>query len=315
MILLAGDVGGTKTNLAIFRAEGGRLVPVRGERYSSRDAKSLEEIVAAFMRGRPERLAAAAFGIAGPVRGGRSETTNLAWIIESKALATQLGLDRVTLINDLEANAYGIDTLSPTDFVVLNPGAADAVGNAAVIAAGTGLGEAGMYYDGRRLRPFGTEGGHTDFAPRNELEIELWRFLAKDFGRVSYERVLSGPGLFNVYRFLRDTGKGREEPWLAELVKGPHPSSAVSQAGLDGSSELCVKALDLFIDVYGAEAGNLALKFMAHGGVFVGGGIAPKNIAWRYHASSLAGSASRQASANVRSPKSSRYSNPASRSK
>lgn len=276
-MILAGDVGGTKTNLALFQDFNGRLLPVREERYVSKDAKSLEEIVAKFMAGRPEKIDAACFGIAGPVRKGRCETTNLAWIVDSGVLAHQLGLKTTTLINDLEANAYGIETLTPNDFLTLNEGAKDAEGNIAVVAAGTGLGEAGMYWDGKNQRPFATEGGHSDFAPRNELEVELWRFLQKEFGRVSYERVLSGPGLYNVYRFLRDTGRGKEEPWLAQAIQGSHPSSAVSQAALEGKSDLCVRALDLFIDIYGAEAGNFALKLMATGGVYIGGGIAPKN--------------------------------------
>ena len=166
----------------------------------------------------------------------------------------------------------------PKDFVTLNAGVADAEGNQAVISSGTGLGEAGLYWDGKKHRPFACEGGHSDFAPRNELEAELFRHLREKFGRVSYERVLSGPGLLNIYEFLRDTRRGEETAALAEEMRRADPAAVISRAALAGKYELCVKALDLFVSVYGAEAGNLALKMMATGGVFVGGGIAPKII-------------------------------------
>jgi glucokinase len=202
----------------------------------------------------------------------------LAWVVDARLVAGELGLQAVGLINDLEANAWGIGVLERDDLAVLNAGAPDAEGNQAIISAGTGLGEAGLAWDGTQHRPFATEGGHSDFAPRNHLEMELLDYLLKQFRRVSYERVVSGPGLLNIYRFLRDTGRGEEPAWLAEKLRDQDPGAVVSQAALDGKSDLCVQALDLFVSLYGAEAGNLALKLLATGGVYLGGGIAPKII-------------------------------------
>ena len=189
-----------------------------------------------------------------------------------------LRLRSVGLLNDLEAHAYGIALLAPEDFMTLNQGAADASGNAAVIAAGTGLGEAGLYWNGQQHLPFAGEGGHTSFAPSDPLQIELLRFLSQEFGHVSWERVLSGPGLYNIYRFLRDTGRGEEPDWLTEKMQQHDPSAVISQTALADTSVLCRQALDLFVVLYGAEAGNMALKLMATAGVYVGGGIAPKII-------------------------------------
>jgi glucokinase len=221
---------------------------------------------------------AACFGVAGPVRHGRSDTTNLPWDVDARELARALHIRSVGLLNDLEAHAYGIALLAPADFVTLNQGAPDASGNAAVIAAGTGLGEAGLYWDGQQYLPFAGEGGHASFAPSDPLQIELLRFLCHEFGHVSWERVLSGPGLHNIYRFLRDTGRGEEPDWLSHKMQQDDPSAVISQAALADTSPLCRQALDLFVVLYGAEAGNLALKLMATAGVYIGGGIAPKII-------------------------------------
>jgi glucokinase len=275
-MLLAGDIGGTKTNLAFFEVEGERLKPVAAGTFSSREHASLDEIVRQFVSAHSLRVKYACFGIAGPVRHGRCEATNLAWVVDAHQLARELAIETITLINDLEANAYGIAVLEPKDFVVLNEGVPDEGGNAAVIAAGTGLGEAGLYWDGKQHRAFAGEGGHADFAPRSALEIELLRYLLTQFEHVSYERVLSGPGLYNIYKFLRDTGRGEEPAWLTEEICQHDPSAAISQAALAGKCALCMQALDLFVALYGAKAGNLALTIMAAGGVFVGGGIAPK---------------------------------------
>lgn len=277
-MILAGDIGGTHTRLALFTVKGERLTSAIEETFPSRAYSGLAEIVSQFMSAHKLSVSSACFGIAGPVRHGRSETTNLPWVVEARQLASALGIPIVLLINDLEANAYGIATLEPSEWVVLNAGAPNAVGNAAVIAAGTGLGEAGLYWDGKSYRPFATEGGHTDFAPRTALEVELLRFLLVRFERVSYERVLSGPGLLNIYQFLRDTGRGEEPAWLTEELRHQDPAAAITQAALADQCALCEQALDLFVSLYGAEAGNLALKIMATGGVFVGGGIAPKII-------------------------------------
>ena len=277
-MILAGDIGGTSTRLAFFELVGRRLRVVAEQTYTSSAHSGLREIVKRFVAAHKLPVDCACFGIAGHVKRDRVETTNLAWIIDSENLANDLGLETVGLINDLEANAHGIAELETKDLVVVNEGASDVVGNAAVISAGTGLGEAGMYWDGRDHHPFASEGGHADFAPRNELETELLRYLLGKFERVSYERVLSGPGLYNIYQFLRDTGRGQECVWMVGEIEQRGYSAAISQAALEGRCELSVMALDLFVSLYGAEAGNLALKIMATGGVYVGGGIAPQII-------------------------------------
>ncbi len=277
-MILAGDIGGTSTRLACFEVQDSRPVVIAEETFPSRKFKSLEEIAVAFTSGRKLAIEHACFGIAGPVQKGRVKTPNLAWTVEASVLASKLGIKTVTLINDLEANAYGVAALTPEEFVVLNTGSPEAQGNLAVISAGTGLGEAGLYWDGKTHRPFACEGGHCDFAPRTELEIELLHYLMAKFDHVSYERVLSGPGLFTIYQFLRDTGKGKESPALAAEMRQHDPSATVSRAALAGTDPMCVQALDLFVGFYGAEAGNLALKIMSTAGVYVGGGIAPKII-------------------------------------
>jgi len=244
--------------------------------YRSGQYGSLDEIVDGFVRERRLAVDHACFGVAGPVLRGMSVTPNLAWIVDASSLARGLRLPTVELINDLEANAYGIEVLGPADVATLAEGDADAGGNAAIIAAGTGLGEAVICRDGDRSHPFATEGGHADFAPRNALESELLEYLRARYDRVSYERVLSGPGLRNIYGFLRDTGRGEEPAWLRdEMHDSDHPA-VIARAALARTSELCVRALDLFCSLYGAEAGNLALKAMATGGLYIGGGIAPK---------------------------------------
>jgi glucokinase len=277
-VILAGDIGGTNTRLAFVEERDGRLVPVAEATFASREHASLETVLRQFVAARRLPVTCAAFGVAGPVKHGRCDATNLPWQVDARLVAREIGLQSVGLINDLEANAWGIPALQPEDFAVLNQGEADAEGNAAIISAGTGLGEAGIYWDGRRHRPFATEGGHTDFAPRNGLEMELLEYLLRQFPRVSYERVVSGPGLVNIYRFLRDAGRGEEPPWLAEKMRRQDPGAAISVAALSGKSDLCIQALDLFVSLYGAEAGNLALKLLATAGVYLGGGIAPKII-------------------------------------
>jgi len=224
----------------------------------------------------------ASFGIAGPVRNGRVEASNLPWVIEASRLAKELQLDSVSLINDLEAQAWGIQCLGPSDTVTLNQALPNSssmqnvAGNQAVVAAGTGLGEAGLIWDGERHHIFACEGGHGDFAPRNELEIDLLRYLLTRFGHVSYERIVSGPGLVNVYLFLKDTHRGEEPQWLRDEIAAGDPGAAISKAAVSGKASLAEQALDLWISIYGAEAGNMALKVLASGGIFLAGGIAPK---------------------------------------
>ena len=277
-LIIAGDIGGTSTRLALFEpaADGLRI---RNEKvYRSREYPGLEEIVHLFIAENRVRVAAACFGIAGPVREGEVQTPNLPWTVRAATLAQRLDLETAHLINDLEANAWGIGALAADDFLVLNEGS-PTTGNAAVIAAGTGLGEAGLYWDGQRHLPFACEGGHADFAPRNALEFELLTYLAARHDRVSYERVVSGPGLYNIYRFLRDTKRGVESPELAAAIARMDPPAAIGQAAMDGTSDLASRALDFMVSIYGAEAGNLALKMMAVAGVYIGGGVAPRILA------------------------------------
>lgn len=279
MRVLAGDIGGTKTRLAVFEVEGVRLEAIVERAYPSRDYPSLDAIVEDFVAETGARGAQACFGIAGPVRGRSSETTNLPWIVDAQEMSG-LGIGSVSLLNDLEATAWGIGALDDDDFHVLSDGEPDATGNRTVIAAGTGLGEAGLYWDGVGHRPFGSEGGHADFSPTNDLEYALLKFLAQRYGRVSWERVVSGPGLTNIHAFLLEHRDASTPEWLVAEMRAGEPSAAISKAALESKDAICVEALDLFVKLYGAEAGNHALKLMATGGVYVGGGIAPKIIEW-----------------------------------
>jgi glucokinase len=280
-VILAGDIGGTNARLAIIAwAEAkGRLTFIREQTFASREELSLESVLHKFLAGAQAPITKACVGVAGPVRQGRCEATNLPWIIDAAVLARQLQLPKVGLINDLEAQAYGLDELEETDFERLNVGQADPLGNRAIIAAGTGLGEVGLVWQDQGFKPFATEGGHADFAPRNHLEMALLDYLLKQHSRVSAERLVSGRGLLNIYHFLKETGQAEEPPWLAEQIRSGVAPAVISQNALAGKSPLCMQALDLFVSLYGAEAGNLALKIMTTGGLFLGGGIAPKIIA------------------------------------
>lgn len=279
MLILAGDIGGTTTRLAFFRANDSGLETVAQASYPSREHGSLAAIVTAFLASEGRVPDRACFGIAGPVRDNRVLTPNLPWLIDGSELAGLLGLGHVCLLNDLQSNAYGISLLHDEDFAVLNSGVPDPSGAIAVISAGTGLGETIAPWDGSSHRPLAGEGGHTDFAPRNELETRLLLYLRAEFGRVSYERVLSGPGLINLYRFLRDQRQIAEDPAIVAEMSQGNPAAVISRAGTDGSCTLCRQALELFVSLYGAEAGNLALRALATGGVYLGGGIAPKILA------------------------------------
>ena len=272
---LAGDIGGTKTNLALYELAGAPAVR-REASFASARYGSLEEVIADFLRDDRPPIAAAAFGIAGPIVDEAVSTTNLPWRIEAASLRRVLETPRVRLLNDLEATAFGALFLPEDRFEVLNPGRARA-GNRAVIAAGTGLGQGFLFWDGQRHVPVATEGGHVDFAPRDATESALLAFLRREYDRVSYERVVSGPGLFNVFRFLSE-GEGR--PVAAEvrrrLADTRDPGAVIGEAGIAGTCSTCVAAVDMFVDLYGAQAGNLALTIMAVGGVYVGGGIVTK---------------------------------------
>ncbi|HZO82239.1 MAG TPA: glucokinase [Candidatus Binataceae bacterium] len=276
--VLAGDVGGTKIHLGLYRVAGGKPEIVRDRIFPTRDFKSLEDTLADFLGGRAT-IDAACFGVPGPVIGGIARPVNVPWTMEERALARVLGVSGARLINDLEATAYGMLYLKESEIVVLQAGE-PAPGRApiAVIAAGTGLGESALLpIEDGRWRSVATEGGHVDFAPRDRLQTELLEFLAREFDHVSYERVLSGPGLVNIYRFLRARGPEPEPRWLAErMAGGEDAAAAISEAALARRDARCVEALEMFVAIYGAEAANLALKYLALGGVYVGGGIAPR---------------------------------------
>jgi glucokinase len=265
--------------LALFSPQGERLEALIKKTFPSKEYSGLEPVLKEFLADYRASIGRACFGIAGPVIDGQVKTPNLPWVVNAAELADNCNLSSVALLNDLEATAYGIFTLQPQELLSLNDGTARRPGNKVLIAAGTGLGEATLYDDGRDYHPSASEGGHADFAPRNETEIDLLRYLIKKFGRVSYERVVSGPGLANSYEFLRDGGRMEEPEWLKEKIAAAEDiSAAIAQEALAESCVICVKALDLFVSVYGAEAGNLALRGKAIGGVYIGGGIAPKIV-------------------------------------
>jgi len=274
-MILAGDVGGTKVHLALFDFVDGKLEHSRDKQYLAKQYSGLEDIVREFMGG--DKVNAACFGVPGPVREGRLRLTNLPWTLDSRELAKDLDIDYVFLINDLQANGYGIAELGPDQIYTLSDGDSGQLGNRALIAAGTGLGEGFLIWDGRSYVPYPSEGGHADFAPRTEDEIDLLRFLKQKYnGRISFERVVSGQGLTNIYEFLREV-RGMEEPnWLAERIAHEDPNAVITELALTAKSEICHKATDMFVSAYGAEAGNLALKILSVGGLYVGGGIAPR---------------------------------------
>lgn len=279
MTILAGDIGGTKTHLALFDSSGRESSSFDEQTFPSADYDGLESIIAEFLNNSETKIDRACFGIAGPVIDGVCRTPNLPWVVSETSLKGALHLQHVRLINDLEATAYGISTLEPDELVTLNAGERSETGNIALIAAGTGLGEAALIWEGTNYAVLASEGGHADFAPRNELEMSLLRYLLTLKSRISYERVLSGPGLVNVYNFLKTDGHAEEPVWLAEEIAATDDKAkTISQCALAGTAELCTRALDLFVSVYGAQAGNLALIFKASGGVYVGGGIAPKIV-------------------------------------
>ncbi len=278
MRVLVGDIGGTKTGLAVAETVDGRVRLDQERRYPSRDYNTLDGLLRRYMADTGAACDAAALAIAGPVQDGRSRTTNLPWEVDAAALQQGLGLAEVRLLNDLEAVAWGVGALSAEDFAVIHPGDPDGVGNACVVAAGTGLGEAGLYWDGQRHHPFATEGGHTDFAPSDEREFALYRFLQRTYGHVSWERVACGTGIGNLHAFLLEYRGADLPPWLGEAMAAGDPSAAIAAAAAEARCPICVEAVDLFARLYGREAGNMALKHLALGGVWLGGGVAPKNL-------------------------------------
>ena len=276
-MILAADVGGTKTILGLFKTARGRLDVSREEVFPSHAFISLEAMVEDFLsRGHPH-IAAASVGVAGPVVDGRSQVVNLPWSVDRKRLARALGIDGVSLLNDLEASAWGVPRLSARKMRTLTPGLRSRPGNAALIAAGTGLGMALMFWDGRRHHPSAGEGGHQHFAPRDDLEIALLRYLRRRTGRVSVERLVCGSGFSAIYTFLTENGWGSgSREMRRRLAEASDPNAVISEAALGGVDALAEKTMQMFVSIYGAVAGDLALLTKATAGVYVAGGIAPR---------------------------------------
>ena len=277
-MILAGDIGGTKTNLALFETKDNKLELQVQWQFASREFSSLSDVIIAFEKETFElNLEAACFGVAGPVIDGHCRTTNLPWDINTTQLQKHLNIDNVRLMNDLEATAYGMLYLNDDEFIDLNPTGRKVDGNCAVIAAGTGLGEAILYHDGSQYHPIGSEGGHCDFAPVTPQQDELLRWMRNRYpSHVSFERILSGPGIYMLYEFLSESGFAPQPQSMMQIKEGVDRSAMVSECALKERDPLCLETLRLFVEIYGSEAGNLALKSLSLGGVYIGGGIAPK---------------------------------------
>ena len=281
-MILAGDVGGTKVHLALYNFAGGSLVRLRDEKFPAADYACLDDVVNTFLgkgQEKKEEIVASCFGCPGPVKDGRLKLTNLPWTLDTRSLQRSIGIEHIFLINDLEANGYGIPELGKDQIFVLHEGDPAGVGHRGLISAGTGLGESVLVWDPklRRHTPLPSEGGHVDFAPRNEQEIDLLRYLRTTLkGRVSFERVVSGIGIRNVYAFLRDDQKMEEPDWLRKRMETEDPNAVIGTCAEDGSAAICVEAMNIFAAAFGAKAGNLGLTLLASGGIYLGGGIAPK---------------------------------------
>ncbi len=273
--VLCGDIGGTKTRLALIEVSGTRLNTLREASYPSQNYSTFDELLTDFLHG-SDTPSRAGFGIAGPVQGKVVQTTNLPWRIDADALQRQFGFARCVLLNDLEATACGLPALGEADLFTLHKGAADAVGNLAVIAAGTGLGEAGLFWDGQSHHPFATEGGHTSFTASDDREFALLKYLQQRYEHVSWERVVSGMGIVALYEFMCHYHHATVPAWLNDEMEQGDAAAAIANAAIAERDVLCVETLDWFLQLYGSEAGNMALKMMSRGGVYLGGGIAPK---------------------------------------
>ncbi len=276
-MLLAGDIGGTKTKLAVYASDEGPRAPIAEWTFSSQAYDHLESIARAFLEESSLTVNRACFGIAGPVIEHRVDVTNLPWVIDARSLREELGLESVILLNDLAAIANGVPFLQPNELKTLHQGACDRWGAVAVLAPGTGLGEAFITWDGERYQPQDSEGGHTDFAPTTSRQVRLLNYLLRDMDHVSYESVCSGRGIPNIYHFLKAEEVAEEPTWMADkLADAEDPTPIIANAALEGECELCTRTMDIFVSILGAEAGNMALKVMATGGVYLGGGIPPR---------------------------------------
>jgi glucokinase len=271
--ILAADIGGTKTNVALYEADGNRINPTREKRYASADYQSLGDIIRDFSGDSPpDRISAA---VAGPVIDGKSKLTNLPWVLDSSAMSRDLHIP-VCFINDLEATAYGLAGLTDKERATLAGGDPKAKGNIAILAPGTGLGEAGLYWDGQAYHPFATEGGHSDFAPRTETDVDIFYFLQKQYGHVSWERVVSGMGIKNIFRFLTEVRHKKVPDSLTERLNTEDPAAVISQSALGHDDPVCVETMEIFVRHMATEAASLVLKLMATGGLYLAGGIPPK---------------------------------------
>ncbi len=276
-IIMAADVGGTKTNLALFRIKNGALLLVQEKSYRTKMYQSFMEMVHDFHAGNAPSINGTCLGVAGHVTQGRVQGTNFPWKIDREEIHRELKIPSVSLINDMEANAYGLAALYEKDYDTLKNGS-NIAGNAALISPGTGLGEAGLFWDGSHYHPFATEGGHCDFSPRNDLDVEIWRILQEKYGHVSWERLISGPGILDIYVILRSLGSKKEPEWLTEKLEKEDPSVVITEAALDGKDSVCKETLELFIRYLATETAQLALKFKTTGGIYIGGGIMPNII-------------------------------------
>lgn len=273
--VLAADVGGTKTDLALFKIDNGQLILIKNKRYATTDHMSFVESIRNFRGDDTFTIDCACLGVAGVVDGDKVRGVNFAWEIDAKKLESDLNIKRIMLINDLHANAYGLSALEEKDFAIITEGKVNN-GNASIISPGTGLGEAGMYWDGSHYHPYASEGGHCSFSPRDGVDIELWKFLTNKYGHVSWERVISGQGIYNIYQFLR-AYKGDQEPeWLSKKLHNHDPAVVISNAAKEKSDPVCVQALQLFAKYLSIESAQLALKNKSTAGIYIGGGIVPK---------------------------------------
>ena len=277
-VILAADIGGTKSHIATFNIVGDSLSMIRDQKFSSTAYPGFNAMLREYLGHDRTPILAACFGVPGVVNNGRAKPTNLTWGVDAEEISEEIKIPHVSLLNDLEANAYGIAQLQPADFAIVQKGAHDAAGNRCVVSPGTGLGEAGLFWDGTHHRVWACEGGHADFAPRNELEIALLEYLMKQYGHVSAERVVSGMGCENIYKFLRDTSRGKELPAVAAEMKKTDPNIVISKYADSGECPMCVQTLEIFVGCLGAEAANMALKTMATGGVYLGGGVPAKML-------------------------------------
>ena len=275
-VILAGDVGGTKTNLALFQYKDNTLTTIKKESFKTNDWSSFFELMATFHITDLPAIDSICLGVAGPVINGKVAGTNFSWELDEKKIARELKVERVSIINDMEANAYGLSVLNKEDLVEIK-GGTWIRGNAAMISPGTGLGEVGLYWDGSYYHPFASEGGHCDFSQRTEMDFRFWRFLQKNYGHVSWEHVISGPGIVNIYEFLLQDNKLTEPEALKKKLKERDPA-VISDCAKEGSFGVCRESMELFIEYLATETAQMALKFKALGGIFIGGGILPKII-------------------------------------